>query len=255
MSDKGWKVVTYKDIEGESEDNTTEEKVGEEEPKKVKKESRPLIWGDLNSRAFWKRNIFPVLFQAAFLILVLNCNPSDGIYIHFFFYLVLFCYYLITKSFTFRNLRRNMSSGSRFWTTSMGCSLVFALTIGATVALTFISPKLKLGMYPLIHTSTIDVVIFAITTMFLAPIVEETFYRGNMINLESKKLRAVTTVASILLFAILHSYSWWGILCAAIWAIPLTLTFIKTRNVYVTMVAHFFVSLLINIPIMISFLQ
>ena len=245
---KGWKVVTYKDME---EGNTEEKEIQEEEVKERPKEKRPLIWGDLNSRAFWKRNIFPVFLEAAFLILLFK-NPNDILYINFFFYFVLFCYYLITKSFTFRNLIRNFKSGGHFWRATGVCSLLFAFTLILTFVLGIIFPNLYSGFFAPRMGDHLSIVIFAVTTMFLAPIVEEVFYRGNMINLESKSFRAISTVASLLLYAIIHSFSWWGIVSVIIWGIPFTLVFIKTRNVYITMTAHLIISILTCIPIIIA---
>ena len=44
---------------------------------------------------------------------------------------------------------------------------------------------------------------------------------------------------SMFLYAIEHALSWWGILLTMIWAIPLSIAYIKTKNIYVVMTAHF----------------
>ena len=51
---------------------------------------------------------------------------------------------------------------------------------------------------------------------------------------------------SMFLYAIEHALSWWGILLTMIWAIPLSIAYIKTKNIYVVMTAHFIGSLLGN---------
>lgn len=48
------------------------------------------------------------------------------------------------------------------------------------------------------------------------------------------------------LYAAEHSLEPWGILLTAIWALPLTISYIKTKNVYVPMTAHFIGNILGN---------
>ncbi|WP_275018413.1 CPBP family intramembrane glutamic endopeptidase, partial [Streptococcus infantarius] len=94
--------------------------------------------------------------------------------------------------------------------------------------------------------SWLTLIVFVISTIFLPAVTEETFYRKNMIPFASKKIIVLTTFFSMLLYALEHSLSFWGIFLTMIWAFPLSLSYIKTRNIYVVMTAHFIGNLIGN---------
>lgn len=252
---KGWKVITYKDVEEAEAEVNSEVNRGAHRVEKKNHKEHPLIWGDLSSKPYWVRNLFPVLLEAAYLICCFRLPVNYLIFANFFFYLVLFLFYLITKNLTFRKFWMNVSSGVQFWKSVLIATVLFAASFGITALLEHFISALNPGFYPLIVSNGLTFVLFIITSLFLAPVVEETFYRGNLISVESKKLMIITTIVSILLYSIGHSSTWWGIISSVIWALPLTFAFIKTRNVYVVMLAHFIVNLVINIPIIISFIR
>lgn len=77
-------------------------------------------------------------------------------------------------------------------------------------------------------------------------ITEETFYRKNMISFQNKRMLISTTLLSMFLYAIEHSLTIWGIFLTMIWALPLSISYIKTKNIYVPMTAHFIGNLLGN---------
>ena len=82
-------------------------------------------------------------------------------------------------------------------------------------------------------------IVFAMSTILLPPIVEETFYRKSIISFENKAVLIVTTVLGMVLYALEQSFNIWGIFLTMIWALPLSISYIKTKNVYVPMTAHF----------------
>lgn len=107
-------------------------------------------------------------------------------------------------------------------------------------------PNFEIGSISLRRGSWLTLIVFVISTIFLPAVTEETFYRKNMILLDSKKAMIVTTFFSMLLYALEHSLSFWGIFLTMIWAFPLSLSYIKTRNIYVVMTAHFIGNLIGN---------
>lgn len=107
-------------------------------------------------------------------------------------------------------------------------------------------PNFEIGSISLRRDSWLTLIVFVISTIFLPAVTEETFYRKNMILLDSKKAMIVTTFFSMLLYALEHSLSFWGIFLTVIWAFPLSLSYIKTRNIYVVMTAHFIGNLIGN---------
>ena len=88
--------------------------------------------------------------------------------------------------------------------------------------------------------------VFFISTILLPAVTEETFYRKSLILFKSKQAIVITTLISMFLYAAEHSLSWWGILLTMIWAVPLSIAYIKTKNIYVVMTAHFIGNLLGN---------
>lgn len=100
-------------------------------------------------------------------------------------------------------------------------------------------PNFEIGSISLRRDSWLTLIVFVISTIFLPAVTEETFYRKNMIRFASKKIIVLTTFFSMLLYALEHSLSFWGIFLTMIWAFPLSLSYIKTRNIYVVMTAHF----------------
>ena len=107
-------------------------------------------------------------------------------------------------------------------------------------------PNFEIGSISLRRDSWLTLIVFVISTIFLPAVTEETFYRKNMILLDSKKAMIVTTFFSMLLYALEYSLSFWGIFLTMIWAFPLSLSYIKTRNIYVVMTAHFIGNLIGN---------
>ena len=108
-----------------------------------------------------------------------------------------------------------------------------------TVAFENMFSELNTGMIGLRRNSWITLIIFAMSTILLPPIVEEIFYRKNMISFENKGVLIITTLLGMLMYAFEHSIAVWGILLTMIWALPLSISYIKTKNVYVPMTAHF----------------
>lgn len=77
-----------------------------------------------------------------------------------------------------------------------------------------------------------------------------------MISFNNKGILAVTTLISMFLYALEHSLTIWGILLTMIWALPLSVSYIKTKNIFVPMTAHFIDNLLGNgIDVVMTFIS
>lgn len=107
-------------------------------------------------------------------------------------------------------------------------------------------PNLDTGMIMLKRDTPARLIAFAISTMFLPAITEESFYRKSIISFRSKPALVLSAVFGMLLYAAEHSLKPWGIFLTAIWALPLTISYIRTKNVYVPMTAHFIVNVFGN---------
>jgi membrane protease YdiL (CAAX protease family) len=107
-------------------------------------------------------------------------------------------------------------------------------------------PTFNTGMIGLKRDTWFKLIIFTISTIILPPITEELFFRKNLISFKNKKVLIITTILSMFLYALEHSLSIFGIILTMIWALPLSISYIKTKNIYVPMTAHFIGNLLGN---------
>ena len=113
------------------------------------------------------------------------------------------------------------------------------IAFGFTGVLEGMFPNVDTGMIGLRRSNWLELVLFAASTVFLPPVVEELFYRQSLISFKNKGWMIATALFSTFLFALEHALKPFGILITAIWALPLVVAYIKTKNIYVPMTAHF----------------
>lgn len=193
-----------------------------------------------------KANLIPLIIEILFIISYYIFPKDDFIYVNAFFYVLLFVYFLISKDLNLKEWFLSFRSGKKYWIQVLLTFLGFMLAFILTTILEGIFPGLETGTINLRRDTWLTLGVFAISTILFPAITEETFYRKNMILLDSKKAMIVTTFFSMLLYALEHSLSFWGILLTMIWALPLSLSYIRTRNIYVVMTAHFIGNLIGN---------
>ena len=170
----------------------------------------------------------------------------DFVYVNAFFYVLLFVYFLISKDLNLKEWFLSFRSGKKYWIQVLLTFLGFMLAFILTTILEGIFPGLETGTINLRRDTWLTLGVFAISTILFPAITEETFYRKNLILFDSKKTVIITTILSMFLYACEHSLAPWGIFLTMIWALPLSLSYIKTRNIYVVMTAHFLGNLLGN---------
>lgn len=197
-------------------------------------------------KVYIKRNIIPISIEIVFLISCFIIPSEFFIYTNFIFYLSLLFFFVIRKEFSMREWIGNMKQGRKFWKPVFITVVFFLFAFVITTVLENMFPDFHTGSIGLKRDSWFELVLFAISTIALPPIVEELFYRKSMIFLDSKIYLIVTTIFSMFLYAAEHALSAWGILLAMIWALPLSVSYIKTKNVFVPMTAHFIVNLVGN---------
>lgn len=191
-------------------------------------------------------NQVPLLIHLIFIISLFLIPRELALYSNFLFYSLLLLYFIVRKEFSIQEWFKNLKKGKEFWLPVLFTSLGFILAFGITIFLENSFPSFNAGMIGLKRDTWFRLIIFAISTIILPPITEELFYRKSLIDYRNNKWMIITTSISILLYASEHSLSPWGILLTSIWAIPLSISYIKTKNVYVPMTAHFIGNLLGN---------
>lgn len=193
-----------------------------------------------------KINIIPVMIEIIFIISCFIIPKEYFIYTNFLFYLLLLIYFYIKKEFSLKEWLDNIKSGKKFWKQVIITALLFILAFIITIVLENVFPNYNTGTIALKRDSWLKLIIFAISTILLPAITEETFYRKNMISFKSKEILLITTILGMFLYALEHSLTIWGIFLTMIWALPLSVSYIKTKNIYVPMTAHFIGNLLGN---------
>lgn len=193
-----------------------------------------------------KLNVIPILIEIIFISSCFVIPKEYFIYTNFLFYLLLLIYFLIKKDFSMNEWLKNIKSGKKFWKQVIITIIFFIFAFGLTIVFENTFSNFNAGMIALERDSWLKLIIFSISTIIFPAITEETFYRKNMISFKSKSLLVITTILSMILYALEHSLTIWGILLTMIWALPLSISYIKTKNIYVPMTAHFIGNLLGN---------
>jgi membrane protease YdiL (CAAX protease family) len=198
------------------------------------------------TRRYWIR-LLPVLaWFAIFLAASGLFDKHVRIYVSLAYFLGVAIYLFVWREWRFSDWRKSLANGRAFWTpvilTTLGMAAMFG--IGAWVAGLFPNADDGLGIYAVDNWAALAA--FALVTILLPPIAEETFFRKAIIAFDSKAVLAVSSIVSICLYASEHSLMPLGFLQACLWAVPLTVSYVKTRNIYVSMTAHFLCNLIMN---------
>lgn len=197
-------------------------------------------------KSYARKNGIPILMEILFILSCFVVPKEYYIYTNCLFYVCLFIYFVVQKDLALTAWFSSFTGGKKYWKQVGWTLLGFMLAFGITIALENSFPHLDTGSIGLRTDSWLTLGLFFISTTLLPAVTEETFFRKNMILLQSKKAMVITMTISMFLYAIEHSLSWWGILLTMIWAIPLSAAYVRTRNIYVVMTAHFIGNLLGN---------
>lgn len=195
---------------------------------------------------YLRKNALPIFIEIIFVVSCFFVPQEYYIYTNLLFYLLLFAHFYVKREFSFREWGKNLKSGKTFWKQVIVTTVFFLIVFGLTTALEIFFPYLDTGMIMLKRDTPVRLIAFAISTMFIPAITEESFYRKSIISFRSKPTLVLSAVFGMLLYAAEHSLKPWGIFLTAIWALPLTISYIRTKNVYVPMTAHFIVNVLGN---------
>lgn len=234
----GWRIITEKDIE----------LIKEEE----NREYELLLNKEKDN--YWKKNLFPMILIVCFIFFSFFGSADFLIYSSFSFHFILFLYFIIGKDFSFASWWQNIKEGGRFWFSVCFASLLLAIGFFGTSILRDLFPAVCDGFIRLKIDGIFDLVFFVSNFVFLVPIVEELFFRYCLISTEHRNFTGITLVLSLIFYGFSHGVSFWGIVITTLWALPLSIVYIKTRNVYLTITAHLFVNVIGVIPFLIFYI-
>ncbi len=193
-----------------------------------------------------KSNIFPIFIEILFVLSCFIVEKQFYIYTNFFFYLLLAIYFYMRKDFSIKEWYNAIKSGKKFFVQVILTVVFLSVAFYFTIILENIFPSFNKGIILLRADNWIKLILLILSTIIFPPIVEETFFRKNLISFKNNKILVFTTLLSMFLYALEHSLTLWGIFLCMIWALPFSISYIKTKNIYVPMTAHLICNLIVN---------
>ena len=187
-----------------------------------------------------KRLYIPFAWELLFIIATILL-PKQAFYLYFVFYtgLLIYCYYFY-KQFSFRKLAKNMTRFVKFW-------IPVAITFVGLLLANYIKNNVIQANFPLLKDGTVSIithndilptVFYAIMMIIMKPVAEELFFRKAIIKFGSKKRVFALCIVSLLLCAITRAHGLVGIGEWVLMALPVTIAYVCTRNIYISVMAH-----------------
>ena len=187
-----------------------------------------------------KRLYVPLAWEALFVVSTIII-PKQSFHLFFVFYLgLLIYYYYFHKQFSFRKFARNLTRITRFW-------VPVAITFVGLLLANCIKNKLILPNLYTLKDGTISIItrndivptiFYAIMMIIMKPVAEELFFRKAIISFGSRKRVLLLSVASMILCAVSRAHGLVGIAEWMLMAIPVTIAYVVTRNIYISVMAH-----------------
>ena len=167
--------------------------------------------------------------------------PKQTLYLFFVFYLgILYYFYYFYKQFSFRKLHKNFGRVITFW-------IPVALTFGGLYLADYLKTQIIPTLFPGVRDGTVQIIyhnellptlMYAIMMIVLKPVAEELFFRKALIKFGSKKKVLAFTILSLLLCALSRAHGLLGIAEWMLMALPVTIAYVATRNIYISLMAH-----------------
>ena len=188
-----------------------------------------------------KRLYIPLLLELCFVILIRVVSLETRLYLYFVFYalLVLFFHEALSLKHFREGLRWSVRDRRITIATAVVMLLVFFFHEKLNAFL-FLHISRSPGLVS-VKTSTLpEYVLYAVTMSILMPLAEGMFFRKALVSFENRQLTAVTTVFGLLLAVLLYAISPVGVISLLIPLVPVTVCFLLTKNVYLSIIAHLF---------------
>ena len=186
------------------------------------------------------RLYIPFLWELLFVIATV-LFPKQTFHLFFVFYLgLLYYFYYFYKQFSFRKLYKNLKRPVTFW-------LPVILTFIGLYLMNYIRLYVLPGIIPTYRDKTVSIIVdgdlfptfmYAVMMILVKPVAEELFFRKAIIRFGSKKRVFAFTMLSLFLCALSRAHGVVGILEWMLMALPVTIAYLATRNIYISVMAH-----------------
>lgn len=176
--------------------------------------------------------------------------PRRALYFYLVFYLAVILYF--HRKIRLRRLIRTITRPKRY--------LLPILLTGAGVVAAHLINYRVLPLIPVLAASSeqieimfggvFETILYAVTMILLMPVAEALFFRKALIVFRSGFDTFLTASASIVLAALLHANGWLGVIQTFFLTIPLTISYVRTKNYYISLIIHFLYQLITLIPVL-----
>ncbi len=182
----------------------------------------------------------PLLWELLFILATIFL-PRQTLYLFFVFYLgLLYYFYFFYKQFSFRKLYKNLKRVVIFW---IPVVLTFIGLYVANYIKVMILPQFFMGtrdgtVQIIYHNELLPTLMYALMMIVLKPVAEELFFRKAIIKFGSRKKVIISVVLSLLLCALSRAHGALGIAEWMLMALPVTIAYLATKNIYISLMAH-----------------
>ena len=192
------------------------------------------IWG-YNDMKMLK--LLPAFIFEAALLVTFYFYPRHVLYVLLAFYIFLAVYF--HKQFSQKEFAQNFKDLHGYWIpvllTTVG--LVACYLIRELIAIPL--PGISAGVTSLWTSGTLDLVILAITRIVIGPIGKELLFRGAMISFDNKQRMILDALVGALLCSLVTVHTPLGIIGMMLIQLPIIVSYIKNRNIYVAISVSF----------------
>ena len=202
---------------------------------------------------YYKKLAFPLLWEALFVVSYI-LFPAYSLYLQLAFYAGIIFWF--RRDFSFRELSENaIKGGVRFW----GPVVITAAAMWAVFRLVntmeaLLIPFLDDGMIQIrvmssftTFESILNILLYAAAMILLPPLAEGLFFRKAVICSPELDIMPFTVLIGLFLCAVSHALDWPGIIEMFLIALPVTICYVLTRNIYISIAAHFLFQLVTNV--------
>ncbi|GHU62042.1 hypothetical protein AGMMS49983_02820 [Clostridia bacterium] len=200
----------------------------------------------IKTKRYWIKLLPAVIWYIVFLVFSDLFDKYTIVYWNLIFYLGLAVYFFVWREWRFSEWRMALKKGKTFWIPVLLTAFGMAVMFGVGIGITMLFPNIDDGMGVYGISNLGNLLAFAAVTIILPPLAEEAFFRKAITAFDSKAVLSISVILSIFLYAGEHSLLPLGFLQACLWAVPLSVAYIKTRNIYVCMTAHFLCNFVMN---------
>lgn len=192
------------------------------------------------------RLIPPVLWEIIFIILF-RAFPRMTLYTQMLFYTGIILWF--HRDFSFRRMRKCMQFMEMFWRpVIITVASVLLMNWLTTFMGNHLFKGIPDGLFGVWTNGNLSLFLYSISTLILMPLAEELFYRRAALFMYTPATLLLSMTLSAMLYSLQHAYGWVGILEYVLISIPLMLSYVLTRDIYVVIMSHFIVNILKSLP-------